>query len=166
MKEPIRGYKPEITILQEAKLTGVNIDIITGLCSFENPGWIALPSVRVAGGVLLIWNSELVEVEFSWVDYFSVIVLAAFAGDSQKWLVTGVYGPSVGGQLFEDFINELDEIRGRKELLWCIGGDFNEVLFINERNKATRRTRGMDSFGDFVDRNELIDVPLLGVHFT
>lgn len=108
---------------------------------------------------MLIWNSELVDVELSWVDSFSVTVVVALCGDSQKWMVTGVYGSSVGGQLFDDFINELEEVRGRNKLSWCIGGDFNEDLFINERNKATRRTRGMDSFGDFVDCNEFIDMP-------
>lgn len=49
---------------------------------------------------------------------------------------------------------------------WCIGGDFNEVLFLKERNKAIRRTRGMDMFCDFVYRKELIDVQMSGAKFT
>lgn len=71
-----------------------------------------------------------------------------------------------GGQVFEDFMNELEVIRGRREIPWCVGGDFNEVLFLNDRNRATRRTRGMDTFGDFVDRHELIDVHMTGARFT
>lgn len=38
VKDLLGRYKPDITILQEMKLTGVNIDIIIGLCSFDNPG--------------------------------------------------------------------------------------------------------------------------------
>lgn len=121
MKDLIGRVKPEITIRQEMKLAGVNIDTITGLCSFENQGWIALPLIGAAGGVLLIWNSELVDVELSWVDSFSVTVVVALCGDSQKWMVISVYGPSAGGQLFDDFINELEEIRGRKELHGVLG---------------------------------------------
>lgn len=49
---------------------------------------------------------------------------------------------------------------------WCVGGDFNKVLFFQEQNKASRRLRGMDVFGDFVDRNELVNVTLRGTRFT
>lgn len=77
---------------------GINSDTITGLCSFENLGWIALPLARAAGFFLLIWNSELLDVEFSWVDSFSVTMVATLSGDSQKWMVAGVYGPSTGEQ--------------------------------------------------------------------
>lgn len=97
-------------------------------------------------------------VKDTWVDSFSCSVVAAFKNDSQKWMVTGL--------VLDEFFNELEEVRGRRDILWCIRGDFNEVLFMEEQNRATRKTRGMDTFGDFVDQNELIDVPLLGARFT
>lgn len=77
-----------------------------------------------------------------------------------------MYGPSLGGQLLDEFLSELEVIRGRREVPWCIGGDFNEVLFLNKRNKVARRTRGMDAFGDFADQNDLIAVPLSGAQYT
>lgn len=140
--------------------------IVRCLCQFDNSRWIALPFVGVAGGVLLIWDVDLVEAKTAWVDIFSVIVVAVFKDESQKWMITGVYGPSLGGRLLDDFILELEVIRGRWDIPWCNGGDFNEILFLDKRNKATRRIRGMDVSGDFVDQNELIDVPLLGARFT
>lgn len=103
--------------------------------------------------------------EVSSVDSFSVSVVATIKGENQKWMVTGVYGPT-RGDLLESFIEELERIKGRWNLPWCIGGDFNEIIFLEERNRATRRTRGMDLFCDFVDRNELIDVQMSGVRFT
>lgn len=104
--------------------------------------------------------------ETTWADTFSVIVVAIFKCESQKWMIMGVYGPSLGGQFLDDFILKLKVIRGRWDIPWCIGGDFNEVLFLDERNRATRRTRGMDVFRDFVYQNELIDVPSSGACFT
>lgn len=52
-----------------------------------------------------------------------------------------------GGQLLDDFIFELKVIRDRWDIPWCIKGDFNEVLFLDKRNRATRRTRGWMSLG-------------------
>lgn len=66
----------------------------------------------------------------------------------------------------DEFLEELEVIRSRWELPWCIGGDFNEVLSLEERTWAASRSRGMEVFCDFVDRNKLINVPLSGARFT
>lgn len=83
-------------------------DIVREVCSFVNPGWCALPSVGAASGIVLIWESKAVDVEVEWVDFFSISVVASLKSDSNKWLVTGVYGPTEGGQIFNEFINELE----------------------------------------------------------
>lgn len=45
-------------------------------------------------------------------------------------------------------------------------GDFNEVLYLEDRSHATRRTRGIDEFYEFVDSNELINVPIFRAQYT
>lgn len=45
-------------------------------------------------------------------------------------------------------------------------GDFNEVMYMEERSRARRRMRGMDIFCEFVDGNGLIDIPILGARYT
>lgn len=98
-------------------------------------------------------------------DNFSVTVMGSIKGEQQKWKLTGVYGPS-GVDSLEVFLQELQDIKNRKEMPWCVGGDFNEVLYLEERNRATRSTRRMNEFRDFVDWNELMDIPLSGVRVT
>lgn len=39
-------------------------------------------------------------------------------------------------------------------------GDFNEVLYLEDRNRAVRRTRGTNDFCEFVDSNDLINLPI------
>lgn len=57
----------------------------------------------------------------AWANKYSVSMVDAANGESQRWLVTGVYG-SIRGDHLEDFIMELGMIRARWELPWCIGG--------------------------------------------
>lgn len=161
----VARVKLEVVILQETKLEFANRDVVSSLCHFHNLEWTVLPSVGASGGILMFWNGEEVVCEDTWVDNFSVSLVAAVKGDTYKWVLTGVYGPTSGDRL-RDFINELQFIRVRKELPWCIGGDFNEVLYMEERNRAIRRTRGMKEFCEFVDGNDLINIPMTWARFT
>lgn len=45
-------------------------------------------------------------------------------------------------------------------------GNVNEVLMVEERHRGWRQSRGMDLFGDFVQRNGLMDVLIAGSRFT
>lgn len=47
----------------------------------------------------------------------------------------------------------------------CIVGDFNEVLYVEERHRV-RRTSGMDNFSSFVDGMSLMYVLITGPCFT
>lgn len=40
------------------------------------------------------------------------------------------------------------------------------MLFMDERSGGGRRTGGMEIFGDFVDKNDFLDVQLVGARFT
>lgn len=39
----------------------------------------------------------------------------------EEWVFFGVYGPTLRAEI-EDFLGELDDLKGRWDLLWCIGG--------------------------------------------
>lgn len=113
----------------------------------------------------MIWDKDKVDYEECWIDVFSVSIMAAGVGDNQRWMLTGVYGPSSGDRI-ESFIGALQDIQMRRDLPWCIGRDFNEVLYLEERNRVVRRTRGMDIFSEFVESNNLINLPIVGAQFT
>lgn len=76
-----------------------------------------------------------------------------------------VYGLS-NNNCLEEFLAELKTIKSRRDLPWCIGGDFNEVLYLEERNWAVRTTTGMELFCEFVDSNDLINLPITGARYT
>lgn len=47
-----------------------------------------------------------------------------------------------------------------------VGGDFNVIRFVHEKNKNSQVTRSMGDFGDFVNECSLWDSPILNTKFT
>lgn len=140
-------------------------ETVNRLCSFTSVGWAWLPSAGAAGGILMFSDKEKVECVESWVDIFSISMVAKLVRDSQLWVVTGVHGPTLGARL-ESFIDEMQIIRCRRELPLVYRWRFNEVLYLEERSRATRRTRGMNKFSEFVESNDLINLPISGARYT
>lgn len=80
-------------------------------------------------------------------------------------MFVGVNGHSQNGEI-DDFVIELNGIKSRWELPWCIRGDFNLVRFPKDQKGGCSRDNKMIKFGDFLDRWHLIDGPLKGTKFT
>lgn len=69
---------------------------------------------------------------------------------------SGVYGPVLEHEV-DDFLDELDDVRARWGLAWCIGDDFNLMRFSFRRKGDGCRDIKMMKFGNFIDRWNLID---------
>lgn len=67
----------------------------------------------------------------------------------KEWVFVGLYGPPRKSKV-DDFLVELDDIKGCWNLPWCIGGDFNLVRFLSERKGDRWRDVLMDLFGEFI----------------
>ena len=68
--------------------------------------------------------------------------------------------------LRESFWEELGSISGLWEEPWCVSGDFNEILYPNERTRGGRISNSMRRFSDFLDDFCLRDLPLQGGAYT
>lgn len=45
-------------------------------------------------------------------------------------------------------------------------GDFNSILRDGDKKNCIYQARDMESFGSFVEMNDLVDVPLRDLHYT
>ena len=79
--------------------------------------------------------------------------------DGYQWVFSGVYGP-VKRSFKEFFWEELGSIRGLWEELWCLGGDFNEILSPYERSRGGRISPAMRRFSEILNDLGLRDLPL------
>ena len=66
----------------------------------------------------------------------------------------------------EELWEDLGAIRGVWGDPCCIGGDFNILRFLEERNKEGRWTGALRRFSQIIDDLELKDLPLLGGEYT
>ena len=78
------------------------------------------------------------------------------------WICTGEYGPTVVG-LRDALWAELDSERARWSSAWCVFGNFNIIKYPVKRLGYISFSPAMFKFSDFIERNFLVDLPLVGV---
>ncbi|RVW12512.1 hypothetical protein CK203_082410 [Vitis vinifera] len=64
------------------------------------------------------------------------------------------------------YVGGIGAIRGRWDDPWCLGGDFNIILYQQERSSQRRISSAMRRFAETVEDLELVDLPLQGGGFT
>ena len=61
---------------------------------------------------------------------------------------------------------ELDSVRVRWSSAWCVLGDFNIIRYPTKRLGYTSFSPAMFNFSDFIERNFMVDLPLVGGEYT
>ena len=165
MKNLLKEWKCDVVCFQETKLDSVNLAVVKSLWSSPFVDWEALDAIHTAGGVLLAWDTRVYKKIDCMVGCFSVSVLLKGVVDSFAWICTGLYGPNADG-LRDALCTELDSVRGRWSAAWCLFGDFNITRYPPERLGCSSFSPSMFKFLDFIERNLLIDIPLVGGEYT
>ena len=81
------------------------------------------------------------------------------------WTFTRVYGPTMRKDK-ECFWDELEAIKGFWNGSWCVAGDFNAILNLEERNRGRSLNSNMRRFSEVIEDLELKDLPVIGGPFT
>lgn len=95
----------------------------------------------------------------------SFILLQGVINNDFPCVVVNVYAPNEVAnrrQVWEELLN----LKASSNVPWCVGGDFNEILEVNERVGCVRIERGMRDFSEFCNNMEILDLPMLGRKFT
>ena len=165
IKNFLRSYRADLVCLQETKVQEMTIDLVRSLGVVRQLNWKELNAEGSAGGILFLWdNSRISLVDFV-VGSFSVSCLFKMPEDRFQWAFTGVYR-LVENSFRESFWEELGSIKGLWDGPWCVGGDFNEVLFPNERSRGGRLSNSMRRFSYIMNDLDLRDLPLQGGPYT
>ena len=149
IKNFLRSYRADLVCLQETKIQEMSIDLVRSLGVGRQLNWKAMNAEGSAGGILLFWDNSRINLVDSVVGSFSVSCLFRMPEDGYQWAFTGVYGP-VENSSREAFWEELGSIKGLWDGPWFVGGDFNEVLFPDERSRGGRLSNSMRRFSDIM----------------
>ena len=84
---------------------------------------------------------------------------------SFTWVFTSVNGPQTRVDKLR-MLEELGRVRDSWPGPWCVGGDFNEILYPYERSSGVCPSNAMAEFRNFINQRALMDLPLKGGDFT
>ena len=153
---------PIIVFLMETKVEKFVLDRIGRRIHFAN--LFLVPCVNSGGGLALFWKSDVdASVQTSSECHIDVIINQE-ADDA--WRFTGFYGdPETASR--ENSWDLLRSLSHRLNLPWLCMGDFNEILFANEKlGWLDRPERQMQGFRDALDYCALKDFGYTGFPYT
>jgi len=110
--------------------------------------WIHLPLVGRSGGIIILWDPQILELVDSGIGSFSICCKFKSLEDNFEWGLIGVYGPNddhLRCALFEELLLFMSSW----DIPWCLGGDFNVIRFPSERFTGGRLTWAMRDFSAF-----------------
>ncbi|XP_026402482.1 uncharacterized protein LOC113298047 [Papaver somniferum] len=145
VRNAIRKNRVFLCTIQESKMECVSDSIVRSLWGSNNCEYAYLPSIRRSGGIIFLWNvGELV---------------------MEESLFTSIYGASDASG-YAQFWQEITYIRTIMHEPWCLGGDWNAILSQSERNRAGGNTNNRRRFRNFLNAQNLMDLPMAGGRFT
>ncbi|RVW72110.1 hypothetical protein CK203_054771 [Vitis vinifera] len=151
--------------IQETKIQETSEGIVRSLGTGRFIDWRALNAEGAAGGILICWDKRVLDI-LDWEEgHFTLSCRFRTIENGATWVFMGVYGPFTKMER-EGMWEELGAIRGLWDDPWCLGGDFNIILFQQEGSSQRRITSAMRRFAETVDDLELVDMPLQGGEFT
>ncbi|KAK1310058.1 hypothetical protein QJS10_CPA08g01031 [Acorus calamus] len=122
-------------------------------------------SEGASGGILIGWATEQWSLIAQDTGQFSISILLQNTRSGWKWILSGVYGPLVDTER-EVLWAELSEIKANWNAPWCVMGDFNVTRFVEERNRGGTLSPAMMRFSEWLDQENLLDMPTPNVAFT
>ncbi|XP_028101440.1 uncharacterized protein LOC114300779 [Camellia sinensis] len=118
----------------------------------------------LAGGLFCIWDPSIFELTKCCCSR-NFILLSGKLFNSFDCVIVNIHALNDiirRRKCWESLLN----LKAHFPMPWCIGGDFNEIRNIGEKVGVSLRDRGMKDFNNFIDRCEVVDLPLLGRKYT
>jgi hypothetical protein len=149
---------------QETKLDVIDDFIVMQCVGPSFDGYVYVPAEDTRGGILLSWDTSILEVERISLDPHA-ITREVIPRDNNRWWLTTVYGPQSSEEKIE-FMTELAMRRAFCPGPWMVMGDFNMILHAEDKNNDRLDRRMTARFRQFVHEHEMKDLYLHGRMYT
>ncbi|XP_071715248.1 uncharacterized protein [Rutidosis leptorrhynchoides] len=157
--------RPSIAVFQETRSKLISESWVQSLWGDSNLGFLQKDAVGKSGGLLVIWDKSVFEVDSSTCCDFFLGIRGKWKSNGEDSTIVNVYGPHNDHCkiLMWDL---LDKLIGSINTKWLLCGDFNEVRYCSDHLNSQFHHSRVDRFSDFISRNCLIEVPISGRKFT
>lgn len=120
--------------------------------------WHKLPLSRASGGIVTIWNSDLVEGVLIQIGVYIITTWFTNKTTGHGWYLTNVYGPNTGAYR-KEFYEELLHIKSIVSVHWISMGDFNVTRFFSDRSTITSSSMAeLKKFYRLLKELELLEI--------
>ncbi|XP_028107640.1 uncharacterized protein LOC114306563 [Camellia sinensis] len=164
IKEFIRQRNIDMVLFQETKRSEMSELFVKSLWLEDLVDFMAVNADGITGGLLCVWRPEV----FDLIDCCSnrnCIILSGKIHQLIECVVVNVNAPN-DRSMRRNLWKILGNLKPKFSKLWCIGGDFNEIRIVAEREGCIRRDGEMNEFNDFINTLELVDVPMIMRRYT
>lgn len=86
--------RAEVILIQKSKLEVDDMRVMRDISIFAKLGWVSIPSIGAAGGVIILWDRDRIEEVEHRMNRFSATLTVVCKGENQRSRVFGVYGPT------------------------------------------------------------------------
>lgn len=168
LRETLKNHKIDFCCLQETKEENMSNRICKSIWWDHAYDWASLDAEGNSGGVLSIWNDRVFGKVSAWWAKGVLVVNGFLREEGSQVCILNIYAPCSYPEkvVLWDLISNIIAQQG--DILICVVGDFNAV-----RSEEERRGRGsvvdlrdISKFNEFIELNNLIELPLGGRVFT
>jgi hypothetical protein len=154
-----------IICLQETKCEKFDWRLIRNFCPKIFDSFAFFPSVGASGGILVIWNSSILNGLLVEVQRFGVRIYFSSAHNNENWTLVCVYGPCEGVER-DQFVSWLYNPSIPCTENWLLLGDFNFIRSQENRNKPGGDVNDIFLFNEIIGHLGLLELPLKGRRYT
>ena len=163
LKDFIDTNKLDFVGIQETKKSSFHESFFAAMS--HDFSWNYLPAEGTAGGILVGFRTSRIEV-LSWkLNNFSVSVSIRNSADNFCWRLIVVYGSAYEHNK-QEFIDELHTVVDDWDGPTLVGGDFNLIRNIADKNNENINFHWVDAFNNWVNTWGLVELKLPNRSFT
>jgi len=170
LKELIFKEHVGMVCIQETKCSEFGEENCFNMWGSNEIDWIENGAINNAGGIITLWRRSCFQLSSSVNgSNFSIIEGVWKVGDGVRVTIVNVYS---SGSLKEKkaIWDEINAYRAcQLNRIWCVVGDFNSIRTKEERKSlvvGSNYSREMREFNEFIEKAELMDIPMVGRKFT
>ncbi|XP_023917015.1 uncharacterized protein LOC112028551 [Quercus suber] len=160
----VAWHDPFLMVITETRMSGARAEEVIESLPFD--GAAVADTIGFAGGIWLLWRSDLVQVDVLSSTEQEIHALIRVRSQSLTWLISAIYA----SPRFEErciLWNNLRILANMHDLPWALMGDFNEVLAAEEKYGGNpvcqRRIRAIK---ECMDDCNMMDLGFTGPRYT